>query len=82
MAWWWSWLLAAGGILGIYLAGRKQAVGWLVGLGMQSVWLTYAVATRQWGFLVTAVAYGAVYAKNWRSWRREAREKELTDARC
>jgi hypothetical protein len=80
MAQWWSWLLAAGGILGIYLAGRKLSVGWLVGLGMQVLWLAYAVATRQWGFLFTAVAYGTVYGKNWLAWRREAREKELADA--
>ena len=25
-------------------------------------WLAYAVATRQWGFLATAVAYGVVYS--------------------
>lgn len=73
----WSWLLAAVGILGIYLAGRKRAVGWLVGVGAQGLWLAYAVATRQWGFLVTAVAYATIYGKNWLDWRREAeREQE------
>lgn len=68
----WSWILAAIGILGIYLAGRKNSVGWLVGVFAQFLWLSYAVVTQQWGFLFTAVAYGAIYIKNWLVWRREA----------
>jgi nicotinamide riboside transporter PnuC len=71
----WSWVLAAVGILGIYLAGRKKAVGWLVGVGAQVLWFAYAIATRQWGFLVTAVAYAAVYGKNWLEWRRETEQE-------
>jgi hypothetical protein len=67
----WSWALAAVGLLGIHLAGRKQAVGWLVGVAAQGLWLVYAVVTSQWGFLVTAVAYAAMYGKNWLAWRRE-----------
>lgn len=73
----WSWILAAVGILGIYLAGRKNSAGWLVGMFAQVLWLAYAIATRQWGFLFTSVAYGAIYTKNWIKWRREARDKNL-----
>lgn len=77
----WSWILAAIGILGIYLAGRKNSVGWLVGVFAQFLWLSYAVVTQQWGFLFTAVAYGAIYIKNWLVWRREANlQKEEASA--
>lgn len=69
----WSWALAAVGILGIYLAGRKKAAGWLVGVAAQGLWLAYAIVTRQWGFIVTAAAYSLVYGKNWLAWRREAK---------
>lgn len=69
----WSWMLAAVGILGIWLAGRKQRAGWLVGVAAQLLWIAYAITTRQWGFLVTAFAYGAVYIRNWLRWGREAR---------
>lgn len=72
----WSWLLASVGILGIYLAGRRKASGWLVGIFAQLLWISYAIVTRQWGFLFTAFAYGAVYIKNWQAWRREARATE------
>lgn len=69
--WLWSYLLTAGGIVGLLLAGRKRHAGWLVGLGMQVLWSAYAVATAQWGFLASAFAYGATYAANWWRWRTE-----------
>jgi hypothetical protein len=68
----WSWVLTAVGVLGLYLAGRKRWEGWLVGLSAQALWLAYAVSTRQYGFIVSAFAYGWVYGKNLRAWRREA----------
>lgn len=67
----WSWLLTAVGVFGLYLAGRRNRAGWAVGLGAQSLWLTYAITTRQWGFIVSAGAYGWVYARNWLRWRNE-----------
>jgi hypothetical protein len=67
----WSYLLTAVGVFGLYLAGRKSQWGWAVGLGAQVLWLAYAVNTEQWGFLVSAFAYGAVYTKNFRAWRKE-----------
>jgi hypothetical protein len=70
MWWGWSYLLTAGGVFGLWLAGRKNWWGWVVGLAMQLVWLSYAVITAQWGFIVSALAYGAVYAANLRRWIR------------
>lgn len=67
----WSLVLAAVGIGGLYVAGRKLWWGWLIGLGAQLLWVGYAVATRQWGFILSAVAYGWVYARNALAWRRE-----------
>ena len=69
MAAWWSYLLTAVGVFGLYLAGRKDRRGWMVGIFAQALWIAYATATRQWGFYVSALAYGWVYARNARSWR-------------
>jgi len=74
---WWSWLLTVVGITGLYFAGRRQAFGWAIGLAAQVLWLAYAIATRQWGFIVSAFAYAAVYGRNFAAWRRE-RTKERT----
>jgi len=65
----WSYLLTAVGVFGLYLAGRKDRRGWMVGIGAQVLWIAYATATHQWGFYVSAVAYGWVYARNAHAWK-------------
>lgn len=72
----WPFVLSLFGVVGLYLAGRKLKSGWAVGLVAQVVWIVYAVATEQWGFIPASIAYGYVYARNWWAWRRE----EPTDA--
>lgn len=67
--WWWSLILAAVGITGLWLAGSGRRIAWAIGVAAQLLWLAYAVATRQYGFLLTAVAYGVVNARNWLAWR-------------
>jgi hypothetical protein len=59
----WSYALAAVGLTGLWLAGSGKALGWMVGVGAQAIWIAYAVATRQYGFIITAVAYGFVYLR-------------------
>lgn len=65
----WSWILTAVGVVGLYLAGSKSRWGWAVGIGAQVLWFAYAIHTRQYGFLVSAFAYGFVYIRNFRAWR-------------
>lgn len=65
----WSYLLTAVGVFGLWLAGRKDRRGWMVGIGAQVLWIAYATATHQWGFYVSALAYGFVYAKNAYAWK-------------
>jgi hypothetical protein len=73
MSAWWSWALTAVGVFGLYLSGKRNYWGWGVGLAAQLLWVAYAIVTTQWGFIVSAFAYGAVYAKNFIGWRRESR---------
>lgn len=68
MTWWWSYLLMAVGVFGLWLAGRKSVWGWAVGLGAQVLWVAYALVTEQYGFLVSATVYGWVYLDNWVKW--------------
>jgi hypothetical protein len=65
----WSFVLAAVGVFGLWLAGRKDPRGWWIGLAAQGLWLVYAVTTAQWGFLLSCAAYGTVYFRNARAWR-------------
>lgn len=68
MSQYWSWALTAVGVFGLYLAGRRNPFGWFVGLCAQVLWVGYAIDTHQWGFIVSALSYGTVYAVNLRSW--------------
>ena len=66
----WSWILTAVGITGLYFAGSFYWWSWLFGIAAQGLWLAYAIATRQWGFVASAVFYGWVYANNALKWKR------------
>jgi hypothetical protein len=68
MTQWWSWVLTAIGVTGLFLAGSHRRAGWVIGLGAQGLWITYAVVTRQYGFVASAFAYGWVYLRNYRKW--------------
>ena len=68
----WSWILAAIGVTGIYFVGKKTIWGWLVLLTNECIWVAYAIASKQYGFIVMATAYSAVYIKSFLQWKKEA----------
>lgn len=69
----WSWLLAAVGVTGIFLVGKKVVWAWLILLINECIWIAYALATDQYGFIVMATAYGIVYIKSYLAWSKEAK---------
>lgn len=71
---WWSWLLAIIGVSGIYVVGNKNMLGWLVLCINECIWICYAIATKQYGFIVMALAYASVYIKSFRQWKSEAKQ--------
>jgi nicotinamide riboside transporter PnuC len=77
----WSLVLALFGLVGLILAGRQLKVGWLIGAFAQVLWLVYALLTGQYGFILTAVAYAAVYLQNWWRWRRSEQAAKVQAAR-
>lgn len=66
----WGWAFAIGGGLGLLLAGpgADSPIGWWVTLGMQGVWVAFALVMRQYGFLVNAAVYAAAAAINIATW--------------
>ena len=68
----WSWILAAIGVSGIYFVGRKTIWGWLVLLFNEAIWIAYALVTEQYGFIVSAVAYAVVYIRSYLRWREDS----------
>lgn len=76
----WSIALSVIGIAGIFIAGRKNSLGWFIGLSAQLLWIIFAIVTKQYGFILSALAYGWVYGTNWMKWRKEKRESATTTA--
>jgi hypothetical protein len=73
--WLWSYLLTATGIGCIYLQGKKLEIGWLLAVFAQVLWIAYAFASKQYGFIGAAIAYGSMFFLNWRRWRAEPSTK-------
>ena len=67
----WSWVLAAIGVTGIFFVGRKVIWAWLLLLFNECLWIIYAVTTKQYGFIVAALAYGVVYIRSYIHWSKE-----------
>lgn len=71
---WWSVALTALGGLGWLLVTLDRRIhGFLVGLAAQVAWVTYAVATAQWGFIGSAALFGAINALGLARWLRARR---------
>lgn len=67
----WSFALSFVGVLGLFLAGKRMKIGWLVALSNEVLWLAYTIATAQWGFLIAISIYSFVYVQNYVRWRDE-----------
>ena len=72
---WWSWVLTAVGVTGFVLAGKKIWWAWYINIGCQALWVTYAIVTEQWGFIVASAVYTVVFTRNALAWTREHREE-------
>jgi len=68
--WAWSWLLTAVGVTGLWIAGSQSKWGWCIGIAAQGLWISYGLATGQYGFIASALVYGSMYVRNFLKWHR------------
>ncbi len=66
-----SWILAAVGIIGVYIAGNKNKWGWAIGGLYQVLWIAYAYFTEQYPFIIVCLVYLVIYIKNFLGWSEE-----------
>lgn len=69
-----SWTLGGVAAAGVFIVGRKKTWGWLILVGAQAMWITYGIATRQYGFIASGALFATINGNNWRRWRRDDRE--------
>ena len=48
----WTWALTGVQVMALWVAGRGQAWGWMVGSAVQPGWIAYALLTDQPGFVI------------------------------
>lgn len=56
------------GVLLLWIAGDKKRLGWALGILGEAFWVVYAVWLHQWGLILGAVMYAAIYARNFVKW--------------
>lgn len=58
-------------LVGMWLVGRKDWRGWVVGLVNQTLWLALIIQTRAWGLLILTVSLVVIYTRALIAWRRD-----------
>lgn len=72
----WSWILTAVGLTGFFLAGKRVWWCWYINIACQVLWFSYALVTKQYGFIVASLAYTVVFTQNAIQWTKEHKEEE------
>lgn len=70
MIFWLSWILTAGTVSGIYLAGNKNKNGWLIGITMQIPWAIFDILTGAYGLLPLGFILSTIYFRNYLKWKK------------
>jgi hypothetical protein len=60
----WAWILTGLQVVALWAAGRRQWWAWLLGSGVQPVWIVYALVTGQVGFIPGCLISAAVQLHN------------------
>lgn len=60
----WAWALTGIQVVALWAAGRKRWWAWLLGAGVQPVWIVYALLTGQVGFIPGCLVSAAVQVYN------------------
>lgn len=77
---WWSWILTVIGLTGFFATGwYKRWWGWIINIGVQALWVWYALTTHQYGFIVSALLYAFVFGGSLRKALKERRPKDKTE---
>lgn len=66
-------LTSAVTLWGMWLAGNKRSLAWVVGLANQGLWLAFIVVFEAWGLLPLSTSLVVVYTRNLLRWRAQER---------
>jgi hypothetical protein len=52
----------------MWLVGRNVALGWVVAILNETLWIVYGILSYQYGFILGGLIYIVVFYKNYRKW--------------
>jgi len=61
-------VLSVIGVTALVIIGRGYWWGWVLAFANECIWVGFALATRQYGFILGAIVYGSVNIYNARRW--------------
>lgn len=64
-------VLSVIGVTAMIAIGRGHWWGWAIALMNECLWVGFAIATRQYGFILGAAFYGTVNAYNAHRWYKQ-----------
>jgi hypothetical protein len=70
-------VLSIVGVAAMLVIGRGYWYGWIVAFINECLWLGFAIATKQYGFILGATVYGGVNIYNALRWKKEHGLKEI-----
>lgn len=73
------WVLSAMGLYCTYLVTKKVSYSWLASAVLQVMWIAYAIATAQWGFIPGPVIFIGIAVHGWWKWRKDELEEKASD---
>lgn len=65
---WLPYVISVANIGVTILQGNKHRQAWLASMGMQALWLTWIISTRNWGFLPLNAAFWIISIRNHIRW--------------
>jgi hypothetical protein len=71
-------ILSIVGVSALWLIGRRRWYGWLLAWCNECIWVAFAVATQQYGFILGAIVYGTINMANAIVWKRDAKKEKPT----
>lgn len=63
-------ILSIIGVTALILIGKRKELGWALAFTNECLWFLFAIATKQYGFIIGALVYGSVNAYNYWNWRK------------
>ncbi len=72
----------ATGLAQLHYTGKKQTVGWLIGLFGQPFWIIFEVINGQWPLVALTVVFTRKTYDNYKLWQRDDQMSVAHEGQC